>query len=370
MIKLLALFASSIVLVLVGHALVYLAFTDLFAFFGGFPKTFFISALAVLFISIIISSLLIHYRDNVFTRFYYIFSAVWTSLLLHFVLSYLVVLILRWMLLLFNYHLNPIVAAVFFIFLVIASSLWGLFNALSPQIVRADLQINRLPAAWDGKKIVQLSDVHLGPVYREKFLGKIVNLVNSENPDLILITGDLFDGMDGDFKDVHGLLGQLKAHQGVYFVYGNHENYFGRVKSSEIIKGAGIEILDNRLVDIDGLQIIGISYPEEKDFDLAKIITSLRLFDAAKPKILMFHEPKQIAPVAKTGIDLFLAGHTHYGQLFPFNFLTDFLYHGYAKGLKKSGDMQIFTSTGVGTWGPPLRTLSRSEIPVFTLRLK
>ncbi len=235
-----------------------------------------------------------------------------------------------------------------------------------------DIKIKNLPDFWDNKKLVHLSDVHLGAVYHHRFLSRVARLVEKEKPEIVLITGDLFDGTDGDFSEAGKKLRELHAPLGVYLVYGNHENYLGRSGVRGHLVSSGIEILDNKLVEIKGLQIVGISYPEDKikDFNLSAIIQSLPEWDAKKSNILMYHEPIQFENVAEMGVDVYLTGHTHYGQLFPFNLIANLAYRGYSRGLKKFKQMTAVISTGAGTWGPPLRTTSRSEVVVITLLKK
>ncbi len=197
-------------------------------------------------------------------------------------------------------------------------------------------------------------------------------MVGQTGAEAVLITGDLFDGTDGDFSEAGKQLLKMPASQGVFFVYGNHENRLGRLGMLSHLTGTGMELLDDRLVEIHGLQIIGISFPEEgtKNFNLAEAIKSLSGFDPQKPSILMFHEPIQFEEVSKIGIDVYLAGHTHYGQMFPFNYLSNLVYHGFSKGVAKFNQLTAIISTGVGTWGPPCRTMSYGEIIVITLLKK
>ncbi len=267
---------------------------------------------------------------------------------------------------------------------------WGMFNAISPKITEETVLINNLPDAWRGKKIVHLSDVHLGPIRQVPYLEKVVAMVDEIDPDLILITGDLFDGMSGNLDRFVSPLSKLHAKRGVYFATGNHEGYLKLTAPLTAIRKTHIRILDNEVESIDGLQIVGVSFPEHDKKDDSKEALRLgKMIDKDMPSILMFHTPTDVSVSAddrgqqqnKTyfapnidftfakanGIDLQLSGHTHQGQFFPFTLLTHFIFKGYDYGLHVNGDFHIYVTSGTGTWGPPMRTHSKSEIAVIKL---
>jgi predicted MPP superfamily phosphohydrolase len=215
--------------------------------------------------------------------------------------------------------------------------------------------------------VVQISDVHLGAVYRENFLSRSLNRINKLEPEAVFITGDLFDGMESDFSWIHAPFANLKTKKGIYYSFGNHDLYLGFNRVKDLLGNGQINILDNKLVLVDGLQIIGINYSFNQDFDLYEKILEQSGYDEAKPSILLFHEPKNTQLAAKAGIDLQLSGHTHDGQLFPFNFIAKLAYKGYGYGLFVKNGLSLIVNGGLGTWGPPMRTASRSEIVKITL---
>ncbi len=237
------------------------------------------------------------------------------------------------------------------------------------------VKIKNLPAAWQGKTIVQLADIHLGHVHGLTFLRDMVDKTNAQNPDLILITGDLFDGMDGDLNIFVEPLNSLRAKNSVFFVTGNHEAYVGLGRALAALHQTNIKILANEVVDVSGLQIVGLDYSLLNDStgftgqssDEGKIINSLSGFDRNKPSLLMYHAPINIEQAVASGINFQLAGHTHHGQIWPFNFFTWLIYGQYDYGLNILGDFSIYTTNGIGTWGPPMRTGNTPEIPVFKL---
>jgi predicted MPP superfamily phosphohydrolase len=367
----LVILSSSVFLLISGHFLFYLILLDVLSFLSVFPFILTISFLACFFVSIFLAQFLVSRFDNLYSSTYYFFIASLLGIFWQSVLVYFVLISARFFFSFF-FVIDPIIFAWSFLGLTAFLSAYGFRNAFSPRIKEVDVEIQDLPDFWDRKKIVHLSDIHLGAVYRHRFLTKVSKLVDNIKPELVLITGDLFDGTDGDFSEAGKQLLQLHAPLGVYFIYGNHENYLGRLEVARHLLGSGIEILDDRLTKINGLQIIGISYPKEgtRHFDLAKKIQFLSGSKLDSPSILMFHEPIQFKEVSQLGVNIYLAGHTHRGQMFPFNLITKIIYHGYSFGIRKFQQMTAIISTGVGTWGPPCRTLSRSEIIAITLLKK
>lgn len=176
--------------------------------------------------------------------------------------------------------------------------------------------------------------------------------------------------MESDFSWLNKPLDDLKAKKGLYYGFGNHDLYLGFEKVSELMADKNLVILDNKLKEVDGLQIIGINYSFRNDFDLEKEILYQSGYDKSKASILIFHTPTNIALAKSAGIDLQLSGHTHDGQLFPFNFPAKWMHAGYGYGLFKENGFNLVVSSGIGTWGPPMRTTARSEIVKILLKKK
>jgi hypothetical protein len=256
------------------------------------------------------------------------------------------------------------------------------------EIKPLSVPIQNLPRQWEGKKIIHLSDLHLGGTQNIKFLKEVVTLTNNQNADLILITGDLFDGATNSHERYVSDLNQFKAKHGIMFTSGNHEMYSGVEKSRKVIGNSKIILLDNKAIVIDGLQILGISYPEFKEsfsFDF----NDPQVFTKNLPTILLYHTPTRIkandedltavrssdylAPdtifsdTINHGISLQLSGHTHAGQFFPFTWVAEKIFKGFHYGLHRIDDFYINISSGTGSWGPPLRSGYLSEIVVITL---
>lgn len=366
----LILFGASLLFVLFGHVLIYLFLVKIFGL-GLFSwRLTLIIALIVLFCSVLISSYLIHKWDNLFTRSYYIFSTLWLGVLVNIAIMAAMVILLKIAMSGFGVVLSPVIYRSFFLIGLVLISGLGIYRAMVPAVTEYEVKIKDLPEAWEGKKIVHISDVHLGPVYREKFLDKLIDKINTLEPEAVFITGDFFDGIEADFSWLNHPLGKIKAPRGMYYGFGNHDLYLGFDKALKLMEGNPIIVLDDNMTVVDGLQIIGINYSFSSDFNLEKEILSKVGYDATRPSLLMFHTPKNIALAKAAGIDLQLSGHTHDGQMFPFNVVANWAHKGYGYGLFEEGEFNLIVSSGVGTWGPPMRTASRSEIVSITLRKK
>ena len=211
--------------------------------------------------------------------------------------------------------------------------------------------------------LVQISDVHFGVVNGPKYLVELVKKINGLNPDAVLFTGDLVDGTTHLEKETLLPLKALKAP--AYFVSGNHDYFDGVERVYKAVEEAGVFVLDNKSVEVKGVQIGGINYSIQKTH-LREALSSLK-WKNEKPRILMYHEPKDIQDAEASGVDLMLSGHTHGGQIIPFNFLVRIPFK-YMKGLYKTGNMQLFVSTGCGTWGPKMRLGTDSEINLLRLK--
>ncbi len=355
-------FAVSALVLLFGHFLMGLAAIKLFGLVSLTSRIVVGSAMLALFVSAILSSLLIHRIDNLVTRWYYILSGFGIGVLVNFLLVAAFIFILKYALDRVGYPLLPWQISALTIVLTVALTAYGLFGAFSPRVKEYEVKIKDLPLAWQGKEIVQISDVHLGPVYRKRYFARIMDKINDLEPEAVFITGDLFDGMESDFSWMNTPFEKLKAPKGIYYAFGNHDLYLGFNRVHELLKENPVTILDDKMELVDGLQIIGINYSFNQDFDLYESILDQVGYNEKYPSLLLFHEPKNMDLAAKAGIDLQLSGHTHRGQLFPFNFLARLAYKGSVYGLYQKETFSLIVNGGLGTWGPPLRTSSRSEI--------
>jgi predicted MPP superfamily phosphohydrolase len=244
----------------------------------------------------------------------------------------------------------------------VVTGLYGIFNASWTRITRAKVQLANLPAAWRGRRAALISDLHLGHVRNGSFLRRMVAKILKEEPDAIFIAGDLYDGTAIDARRAAEPLSKLAAPQGVYFVAGNHEQFGDDGKYLDAIAAAGVRVLRNEKVEADGLQIIGVPYRHVvHDGHFASVLRGIRL-DRDRASILLTHAPDNPEIAEAAGVSLQLSGHTHLGQFIPWSWMARRIYRQFVYGLSRIGKMQVFTSSGAGTWGPPLRLGSNPEI--------
>ena len=244
---------------------------------------------------------------------------------------------------------------------------YGLWRGRTITITRVTVNILNLPAAWQGKVIVLASDIHLGNVRGARFARKIVEATAKLKPETVIIAGDLYDGLRCDPAMLIASFKEFKSPQGTYFASGNHD-YFGQAEEFfAAIRGVGIRILKNEIVQLNGLQLAGVDFEDAAHREDFEAVLNEMPLDAAKPSVLIKHVPDNLDLAEKKGFSLQLSGHTHHGQFWPLSHITKYLFKGYDYGLKRMGRMWVFTSSGVGAWGPPFRLGTKSEIVAITL---
>ncbi len=320
--------------------------------------------LGFLSVSFVVASLFAFRYTNPALRAFYRAAAVWLGLLtflfLAAVFSWIIFGVARVAHLNANFHriVELLFAAAF------AAGLYAVFNAGWTRITRTTVRLADLPAAWRGRKAALISDVHLGHVRNGSFLKRMVAKILSEEPDAIFIAGDLYDGTAIDAGRAAEPLNKLTAPHGVYFVAGNHEQFGDDSKYLRAIAAAGVRVLTNEKVEVDGLQIVGVPYRNAQNGTFASVLQNLRL-DRNRASILLTHAPDHPEIAEAAGISLQLSGHTHLGQFIPWSWMARRIYRQFVYGLSRIGKMQVFTSSGAGTWGPPLRLGSNPEIVVL-----
>ncbi len=350
------------------HYFIYLSLEHFLGIAAPGSRAALAGILFVLPASFIASSILAHWSDSFIPRALYFCSGLWLGVGLTLILSFALAWGAWGATKLLTRSPNPAIFGWVAVALACLYSAYGVWNAYHPRVRSLTVQIKNLPPAWRGRKIVQLSDVHLGNILRAGFASRLVAMINAENPDLVAITGDLFDGADGKLEELVAPLNVLRAPLGVYFVTGNHETYLGVERAYAALRTTPVRVLSDEAVVIDGLQVIGVSYPERghsKDF--AQAIAKLRGLDHALPSILLYHSPTHIAEAKAAGVGLQLSGHAHHGQVFPIQFISRLVYGRYYHGLHVEGDYAIYTSCGAGAWGPTMRTGNHPEIAVIQL---
>jgi predicted MPP superfamily phosphohydrolase len=259
--------------------------------------------------------------------------------------------------------------------LAMAGVAWAVWSARFRLVVeRVEVPLAGLGAGMDGLKIVQISDVHIGELLDRRFMQKVVDAVNGLGPDVIAVTGDLVDGKLEELAPEVAPLAQLKASYGAYYVIGNHELYWGAEGWTEHVRSLGLTVLHNehRVLSRDGARLVlgGVpditaegfvaSLPSRPDLAFARAPEGV-------PRVLLAHQPKSALAASRAGVALQLSGHTHAGQIFPFNFFVR-LQQPVVRGLKQLHGLWVYTHRGTGYWGPPMRLGAPPEIAVITLR--
>jgi hypothetical protein len=250
----------------------------------------------------------------------------------------------------------------------------GLRGALAgPRLRRLELSLARWPAALDGFRIVQISDIHVGPLLGRAFARELVERVNALRPDLIALTGDLVDGHVARLRSEVTPFAGLRARHGSFFVTGNHDWYSGAEAWVGVVRELGLRPLRNERVEIRAggaaFDLAGVDdhrgdWLHGSPCDLERALAGR---DPARAVVLLAHDPTTFAAASRRGVDLQLSGHTHGGQIWPFRYLVR-LAVPFVEGLHRRGASLLYVSRGTGFWGPPLRLLAPAEITELTLR--
>jgi uncharacterized protein len=263
----------------------------------------------------------------------------------------------------------------------LAATLAGFLNARrTAAVIRVDVPIKDLPAAWHGFTVAQISDVHIGPTIGQDYLQRIVEKVNALQADVVAITGDLVDGGVIELAAHVAPLTGLNSRHGTFFVTGNHEYYSGANAWVDELRRLGLTVLMNQHVvlrspDVAGqasaqMVLAGVTDYNAERFDSAhRSDPAAALHGApsdAAVRVLLAHQPRSAAAAAQAGFDLQLSGHTHGGQFYPWNLLVR-LQQPFTAGLHKLQELWVYTSRGTGYWGPPKRFGAPSEITFLRL---
>jgi predicted MPP superfamily phosphohydrolase len=255
---------------------------------------------------------------------------------------------------------------------VVAVTLAGYFNAIHPRVRTINLIIDKACYPLERLNLVVASDLHLGRNLCGGRLKKTVEMLNRLEPDLVLLPGDTLDEDVTALsdKEMAAAISKIHAPYGVFAVTGNHEYYRGLRDSVDYLTKANVAVLQDRAVKVAGaLYVIGRKDRTADQFGEPRLSLTevLRDVDPAYPLILMDHQPFHLEEAQQQGIDLQLSGHTHHGQLFPFNLITKRLYE-VSWGYLSKGSTQYYVSCGAGAWGPPVRTGSVPEILLIKIK--
>ncbi|MEV6119091.1 metallophosphoesterase [Streptomyces sp. NPDC052077] len=247
----------------------------------------------------------------------------------------------------------------------VAQGTYGVLRG--PRVKRVTVPLAKLPRAAHGYRIAVVSDIHLGPLLGRGFARTVVDTINSTQPDLIAVVGDLVDGSVKDLGPAAAPLAGLRARHGAYFVTGNHEYFSGAAQWVEEVRRLGLVPLENARTELPHFDLAGVNdlagEGEGQGPDFARALGDR---DRARACVLLAHQPVQIHDAVDHGVDLQLSGHTHGGQLWPGSLIAGAANPTLA-GLDRYGDTQLYVSRGAGAWGPPTRVGAQSDITVIEL---
>jgi predicted MPP superfamily phosphohydrolase len=288
---------------------------------------------------------------NNLTGIIYFFCALWMGILFLFFCTLLAYEVLRLFV-----KVNPQTAGLVIVAVVSAVSLYSMLNAQ-----RLVVKVLEIPSPVD-MDLVQLTDIHIGST-GTGFLERIITKTEELAPDAVLITGDLIDSLGKNERAAPQLFDRLNMP--VFLTAGNHEHYTGLERVTAALTGTKIRFLRNEAVDFNGIKIIGVDDSDYKGH-LAEQLSHIN-FNESDFTVLMYHRPVGLDAASAAGIDLMLTGHTHNGQVFPFNYIVG-IFFKYMTGLFEVNGTTLYVCPGTGTWGPRMRLGSQCEIVLVKLR--
>jgi uncharacterized protein len=317
--------------------------------------------------------------SSVVSEWIYRVGAFWLAFMFYFLITLLVIDVVR----IANYffHFLPqfsdtgkLKLAYTVIGLVTMIVIGGYINALNTRIKQIPLTIHKKVTGASELKILMASDIHLGALIGERQEVKLVRIINEQKPDLVLLCGDLVDGDIGPVirKNLGKHIQEIRTRLGVYAIPGNHE-YIGGIRNTlPYLQSINIKVLRDEVVTLpDGIQLVGRDDRDSRRMgeggNLHELKELVKDLDPSKPIIVMNHQPFHLEEAVEAGADLHLSGHTHNGQMWPFNYITEAIFE-LSWGLKQKGNTTFYVSSGFGSWGPPVRTGNTPEVVVFNIR--
>jgi len=336
-------------------------------------------AFALLSVSFVAASLRGWYSYHPLVRVFYSISAIWLGFASFFLLASVASWIVAGVSALAGLGWRQALIADAAFGAAIVASLYGILNAAFPRVTRITVALADLPPQWRGRTAALVSDLHLGHIRNGRFVQRVVNKLLALHPDIVLVAGDLYDGVAGDFEKLAGPWKALtspagpgvsvphKPAFGVYYIAGNHEEFYRNAEYLPPLLRAGVRVLDNEKAEIDGLQLIGVHYRDAVQPERYRLILQSMHLDRNRASVLLLHAPVRLAISEKEGISLQLSGHTHGGQFFPWTLVAKRVWARFNHGLQRVGNLQqVYTTYGAGTWGPPLRVATKPEIVLIT----
>ncbi len=345
----------------VTHAFLY----ETWVFFWA-PAISGISALRIAFffssVSFVVASVLSFRFYNPFARLFYTLSAAWLGIGSFCVWSSCLCWVVYVVLRIGGIEANRRDLALFFLALAVLAGVCGIANAARTRVRQIAVTLPNLPVSWRGRTAALVTDMHLGPVRGVRFSRRIAALVTRLKPGVVFISGDFYDGTAADLKRLAEPWSRVSAPFGAYFVTGNHEEFTDRSKYLAAVSGAGIRVLNDEKIVLDGLQLVGVHDRESGDPAGFRAILERANLDRNCASVLLVHTPHRLVIPETESVSLQLSGHTHGGQFWPYTWITSRIYGKFVHGLQRFGNLQVYTSYGAGTWGPPMRVGTWPEI--------
>ncbi|MEO5645870.1 MAG: metallophosphoesterase [Candidatus Paceibacterota bacterium] len=244
------------------------------------------------------------------------------------------------------------------------------------RVKRYTVTLPGAPASWEGKTAAMISDTHFGLINHKKFADKVVHKILSLSPDFVLHAGDFYDGPMVDTVPITESWKKLTAQVPLFYTPGNHEAYGDYNVFIESVRAAGAVVLDDKVVDYDGVNIAGTLYHTGRESkDVGEVLKNLITTDASntsgrfvKPTILINHPPTAFKAPHEHGVNLIVSGHTHQGQTWPFRYITHKVYGAYDYGMATYKSLTSITSNGIGTYGPPIRLFNSPEVVIIRFK--
>jgi uncharacterized protein len=353
-------------ILLLAHLFVYETWTTLWGTPQGVRLMVLKIVTAVLAVSFVPATLLAHRYFNGPVRLVYRFASIWLGVFNFLFIAACASWIACGFVWVTKLPLSGHAVAGTFFGLAIVASLYGVVNAADIRVRRVSVKLPGLPASWKGRVAALVTDTHLGHIKGYRFLTRLVGMLRQLKADVVFISGDLFDGTKVDARRLVSPWKQLRPKFGSYFVTGNHEEFSDPRKYLEALEGSGVRVLRSEKVNLDGLQVVGMQYHDTTDAQhFEKVLKSTNV-ERDRASVLLAHVPNGLPIAEKQGISLQLSGHTHGGQMFPFTWFTWRIFGDYTYGLKKFGELFVYTSSGAGTWGPPMRVCTQPEIVLIS----
>jgi predicted MPP superfamily phosphohydrolase len=345
----------------------------------GFRRAFIISFWAVV-STFIIGEILEHTHPGIISEWIYRIGAFWLAFMLYLFLIILFIDIIR--LADHFFHFLPATSNLQRIYtgLVVLASvalivIVGHWNALSTRLREINLTIPKTVKGEPHMKVLMVSDIHLGALFGDHLEGQLLRIIKNQNPDLVVLCGDIVDGDIGEVlrKNLGRHIQEIKTPMGVYAIPGNHEYIGGIHRTLPYLRSININVLRDQVINLpNGVQLVGRDDRDRNimgDGQRKTLAELMKGVDRSLPVIVLNHQPFNLGEAEQEQVDLHLSGHTHDGQMWPLNFMTEAIFEK-SWGYLKKGTSNFYVSSGFGTWGPPVRIGNTPEVVVFNLDFK